>query len=971
MKNIKEYLKTLKKHLSTRNLIEFIVILLPAITTFYLAYNAYDLPGFSTLIKTLILVSILILTILLILLAMKFIIQEQQKFIIPIVIFSLLLTVGISYAGYTLQAVNSTLNDITDEKKLSSASFIMKSDNTFASLSDLEGKSVGIINNENDNEGNIFPKKELEDNNINVDFVLFKDYKSLVTGVVEGTVDSGAVPKSYQSLLESFEELTDILPQLVSFYDYSYKIENTIANDLSVDQVLNEPFSILLMGIDSGIDGEISDKARSDVLIVATVDPTTLQVTMSSIPRDSYVPIACQDWERDKITHANIGGSDLGGTECVIKTVENLFEIELDFYAKVNFAGVVDIVDAVGGVPLVSPLDYGIAAQTSDDQRGTMTNWIPPGEFWADGETALAFARERYRFPNGDIGRTARQQQVIKGVLNRVLSASSITNVYGILDAAGNNFDTNMNSKQILALAEMLFGKISTTKLAEPTFIIDIDSATLKGYDNNHYHYGMQRLLYYYIPYQGSVNDIKTKIHQELNIIPTAVNDKSFYYSVNYPYWGYSINDNDYSSEAKESFEIPDIVPNFVEDWYTYEQVKEWANTRGLTVNVNEIREGNGRYSYDLAHNTVIGQNERAQLLVSNLGSITIDVLKHNLDCSLSENQVYEECKDMIINFYGMKYNDVKKFTDSYGLNLKVKEINSEDSGYDASKAGTAVNQNHAAYKVKATSVSEIEVTFMAYPTVVIGDYSGYVYDTATNSPNDLDVWMTNNGINNFEIISEYSETIAKNSFISINYLMGERVETSNKFIFTISKGPEPTATIPDFTGQTKENVEIWVNTNALTKVTYSEIESNLAAGQVISVNPGTGTVIKLYTPVTATISLGDINPPVISVDTSDVTITKGDAYSVPTPENGGATASDVVDGNLNVTVTYQVEAMQIVTTTDHFDSNAVGVWTITYSATETSGALRTTTVSKKITVQEPPAESAPSEGESTPSDGS
>ena len=161
--------------------------------------------------------------------------------------------------------------------------------------------------------------------------------------------------------------------------------------------LFRSPFSLLILGNDGG---------RTDSLILATYNPITLSVTMTSIPRDSFVPIACYpDNQKDKIGHAFSVSRD-----CALNTVEELFDIDINYFVEINFKGVVEIVDALDRIWLESPVEF--VGQNSDDERGHYTVWVPKGGFWATGEMALTFARERYRMPGGDNQRQVNQQQI-------------------------------------------------------------------------------------------------------------------------------------------------------------------------------------------------------------------------------------------------------------------------------------------------------------------------------------------------------------------------------------------------------------------------------------------------------------------------------------------------------------------------------------------------------------------------------
>lgn len=215
--------------------------------------------------------------------------------------------------------------------------------------------------------------------------------------------------------------------------DKSDKRETTV--DLTKDH-----FSVLLAGTDAR-PGDTS--SRADTLIVATFNKQGKKVSMLSIPRDSLVYIPYVERE-DKINHSFAHG----GIDATIETVENLLDIPIDYYALVNFNGVVTIVDALGGIEV----DVLLPINTLDSNDKRQSIQLEPGLQTLNGEEALAYARMRYEDPEGDIGRTKRQQQVIQAIVEKSTSLSSITKLNGLLDAAGENLQTNMSLSEAMQL---------------------------------------------------------------------------------------------------------------------------------------------------------------------------------------------------------------------------------------------------------------------------------------------------------------------------------------------------------------------------------------------------------------------------------------------------------------------------------------------------------------------------------------
>ena len=212
------------------------------------------------------------------------------------------------------------------------------------------------------------------------------------------------------------------------------EVENVRASSANLNS--KDPISILLLGVDTGDLGR-TERGRSDTMMVVTVNPNTKKSTIMSIPRDTYTEIVGYGIS-DKLNHAYA----FGGNSMAINSVQNLLDIPIDYYVTVNMAGIQEIVNAVGGVDVVSPLTFTQDGYTFYQDE---VNHL-------DGNAALAFARMRYEDPDGDTGRQARQRIIIEGVVNKVTSASTLLNYQSILGSLSNNVQTNFQMKDYLAL---------------------------------------------------------------------------------------------------------------------------------------------------------------------------------------------------------------------------------------------------------------------------------------------------------------------------------------------------------------------------------------------------------------------------------------------------------------------------------------------------------------------------------------
>ncbi|NSS67844.1 LCP family protein [Enterococcus faecalis] len=220
-----------------------------------------------------------------------------------------------------------------------------------------------------------------------------------------------------------------------------------------------EPFSVLLLGIDTGDDGRV-EQGRSDTTIVATVNPRDKQTTLVSLARDTYVDIPGQG-KQDKLNHAYA----FGGASLAMDTVENYLNIPINHYVSINMAGLKELVNAVGGIEVNNNLTF-----SQDGYDFTI------GKTSLDGEQALSYSRMRYEDPNGDYGRQERQRKVIEGIVQKVLSLNSVSNYQEILTAVSDNMKTDLSFDDMKKIAldyRSAFGKVKQDQLQGTGFMQD------------------------------------------------------------------------------------------------------------------------------------------------------------------------------------------------------------------------------------------------------------------------------------------------------------------------------------------------------------------------------------------------------------------------------------------------------------------------------------------------------------------
>lgn len=259
------------------------------------------------------------------------------------------------------------------------------------------------------------------------------------------------------------------------------------------NKITKEPFVVYLSGVDNR--GELTENARSDVNILAVVNPVTKQAALINTPRDYYVDLAGTE-SKDKLTHAG-----LYGVETSMATLGNLYGVDVDHYIRINFAGFISIIDAIGGVDV-----YSDQAFTSVGSPG----YYDPTTFaegWnhLDGKSALAFARERHAFKTGDIQRGINQMKVIDAMANKLKSPTLLMSFSKLMDAAADCFVTSFSQEQISALVRMQLGDLASW---------DIQSYTVtgSGAKSTKCYSAKGQSLYVMKPDENSVNEAKALI---------------------------------------------------------------------------------------------------------------------------------------------------------------------------------------------------------------------------------------------------------------------------------------------------------------------------------------------------------------------------------------------------------------------------------------------------------------------------
>lgn len=455
--------KKLKKVSKVQKFFYYLSCLLYIAALVYFIIGLLKLKGIETLIRSLVIAFFSIWLVLYILSGLVTMVAKKKKTFIFITIITLILCPIFTVASYYINKVYGEISNINSEKLLYTTNLIALKETNFIST-----LKIGMVESETDIEGNILAKKLIEKEKLTNKIELYEDYNSMISDLYSGKIGGCFVSSNYAIIFENeeFEDVpegektTSIGNRVKVLYEYSEERENqdVVTLTKSKEKTLTEPFTVLVMGVDSTIDGLKANQAfNGDTLIMVTFNPSTLTATMFSLPRDLYVPIAC-----NHNRYAKINSSAAYGSSCVINTVQELTQIDIDYYVKINFTGVVELVDALGGVTVdVEEPDFNfnrsidckgqVCEQNSKRKFGDNIIYVPTGLQTLNGEQALAYARNRHQYAISDIARNQHQQQIIEAMAHELKNIRSISEFEGILTTVSRNIETNMTPEQMMS----------------------------------------------------------------------------------------------------------------------------------------------------------------------------------------------------------------------------------------------------------------------------------------------------------------------------------------------------------------------------------------------------------------------------------------------------------------------------------------------------------------------------------------
>ena len=390
-----------------KNKIWFIIFLFVWIfISFYTGYTILTisrLNGIENFLRLIVSIILIVIWLLFCLLSIRRILlfkaNKDKKYIkkytiknIIVILIALLYVFGLYFISHNVDRVIDKIGNVSSTQTTYSSSIVTLIDNSVDDIDELDDGKMGILTDEENYEGYIIPQEIISDKDLKNELVLYDNYIDILNSLYEGEIVYAFLPTNYSVLFSTIEGYENLKEETKIIYTQTKEVTSTLS--VNSKGTLDEPFTVLLMGVDSEKEGIKGASFNGDSLMVITFNPDTLNATILSIPRDTYTNITCMARQRkNKITHAAWQGES-----CMIPTIENLIGIDIDYYVKINFKGVVDLVDAVGGVEVDVP--YAFCEQNSNREWGDNTVFVEEGYQTLDGEKALAFARNRHTWPD-------------------------------------------------------------------------------------------------------------------------------------------------------------------------------------------------------------------------------------------------------------------------------------------------------------------------------------------------------------------------------------------------------------------------------------------------------------------------------------------------------------------------------------------------------------------------------------------
>lgn len=608
-------IRKLKKSNLVIRIIYYLVTICYLVSSILFIKSLLNLTGIETGIRIIAIIFFIIYFLLYVFINFLNLLRRKYKGLIISTIFSLLFILIFFIGSYYMNYVYSNINNMQESEKITYNIYLITlKDTEFSSES-----KIGVISDKIDKDNNELSTKLYKKKNLKNEIVEYNDYIKMLDDLYNNVIDGAIVPGNYDTLFRNEVGFENIVYDTKVIYEYSEKRQNEDLNIVS-DKDFSEPLTFLFLGVDSEGDGLNANAAfNGDTLMLMSFNPKTLSSVLLSIPRDTYVPIACNNNR-----YAKINSSAAYGTGCVISTINKFLDINIDYYVKINFKGVVDLVEAVGGVevdveaPTYMANAYGgkVCEQNSDRQWGDKLVCINPGLQVLNGEQALAYARCRHMYIGSDLDRVRHQQQVVEALANKVLHFNSIKEFQDILNAVSKNIATNMDTDTILSgynVAKNVLGNKLSGKDS-----LNIQKASLETYSLNVYVPSQGRKTSAQGFYESSLEDIK----KAFNIVlgkETEEPIKTFSFSVNETYEIYR------PGKGKRTGQSGALLPSFVGK--SISEAQSFCNSNNINLEIKYVDSGSEHYNDQVAVGLIGDQSVHKDVLLSTVSNLTVYVV--------------------------------------------------------------------------------------------------------------------------------------------------------------------------------------------------------------------------------------------------------------------------------------------------------------------------------------------------------
>lgn len=608
-------IRKLKKSNLVIRIIYYLVTICYLVSSILFIKSLLNLTGIETGIRIIAIIFFIIYFLLYVFINFLNLLRRKYKGLIISTIFSLLFILIFFIGSYYMNYVYSNINNMQESEKITYNIYLITlKDTEFSSES-----KIGVISDKIDKDNNELSTKLYKKKNLKNEIVEYNDYIKMLDDLYNNVIDGAIVPGNYDTLFRNEAGFENIVYDTKVIYEYSEKRQNEDLNIVS-DKDFSEPLTFLFLGVDSEGDGLNANAAfNGDTLMLMSFNPKTLSSVLLSIPRDTYVPIACYNNR-----YAKINSSAAYGTGCVISTINKFLDINIDYYVKINFKGVVDLVEAVGGVevdveaPTYMANAYGgkVCEQNSDRQWGDKLVCINPGLQVLNGEQALAYARCRHMYIGSDLDRVRHQQQVVEALANKVLHFNSIKEFQDILNAVSKNIATNMDTDTILSgynVAKNVLGNKLSGKDS-----LNIQKASLETYSLNVYVPSQGRKTSAQGYYESSLEDIK----KAFNIVlgkETEEPIKTFSFSVNETYEIYR------PGKGKRTGQSGALLPSFVGK--SISEAQSFCNSNNINLEIKYVDSGSEHYNDQVAVGLIGDQSVHKDVLLLTVSNLTVYVV--------------------------------------------------------------------------------------------------------------------------------------------------------------------------------------------------------------------------------------------------------------------------------------------------------------------------------------------------------